>query len=257
MNWLKNIVNDIKDRKYLESYVVLIVGIGVLLFDIFGDPDSSIPTEIILAILSVLIYLSILERRDYSKLFDQGDFIGINSFRPTRGKEHALDKYLPNAKSEIAMLAVQHSTIGHQYLGELEKKAKEGCKIKILMMAPRDEAGNVNPNVIEYESQRQYTDLLLKLEASTNTFKKWLSSLDNQVRERVEIRQYLAHPTVTYFFVDKDELDGFVQVEILLYQVHVRNYPRYLVMNKDNEEFFKTHTNSFEDLWKESQKLAL
>ncbi len=250
MNEFRSIISDLKNRRFIESYVLLLVGIGVLVFDIIGDVPSSVINEVILAVLSVLIYLSILERRDYYKLLDHGEQIeGITVFHTNRDFLFGLKILLNQATSEIDMLAVQHGSLRQGYLELLEEKAKSGCKIRILMMSPRDKDNNPNPNVISYEAQNIFPNLLAKLNSCERDFQNWLHSLDEQIRKNVQIKMYFSSPAATYFFIDKQDAHGFVQVELLLPYIPIQKYPHYVVTKKNDEGFFKVHIDSFEKLW--------
>jgi hypothetical protein len=255
MNEFQNIQNDIKNKRFIESYIVLAMGIAVLTADIIGITSVAVMNEIILAILSTLIYLTILERREIQKASDQLDIEGISTFRANRNILIPLDVILNQAKKEIILYAVQHSTIVHQYLGLLEEKAEAGCQVKILMMAATHSDGSINPNVAESESHRRYSGLLQQIVSSTNSFSSWLASLSPPVQTRVEIRKYQECPIATYLFVDRDEVEGFVQVELLLFGIHVHDMPHYIVTKKDGGRFFDIHCESFDKLWEKSQVL--
>jgi len=255
MDELKNIRDDIKNRRFIESYIVLAVGLVILVADVFGIANPSMISGIILATLSAIVYLTVLERREFRKLSEQGNIEGITAFYPNRDNLLPLDRIINTAKQEIILYAVQHSTVVHQYLGLLEAKAETGCKVKILLMAARSPDGKVNPNVAESESHRRYTGLLAQIEASTASFQTWHASLSPTARERVEIRVYLECPIATYTFIDRDEPDGFVQVELLLYGIHVSDVPHYIVSRKKGGRFFDTHRESFDRLWAKSGTL--
>lgn len=185
------------------------------------------------------------------------DVEGIFSFHKNRGAEpHLIDRYLPEATKEVALLAVQFNSVVHQYLGTLAEKADSGCEVKILMMAPRDKHGKINPNVAAYQSQRTYTKLLARLESTTDTFVKWLASLESQVRDNIQIRQYLEHPTVSMFFVDRHTSEGFLRVEVLPYKADAHDFPNYQVLHRQDAEFFDFHSKSFDLLWRRSMALS-
>jgi hypothetical protein len=257
MNELRTIWNDIRNRNFLESYIVLAVGAVILVADIFGAIDPPVMNEVILAVLSAIVYLIVLERREYQRMSAQRDrdIEGITVFHPNRDSLLPLDRILRKAKKELILYAVQHSYVIHQCLGLLEEKAEAGCKIKILMMAPRSVDGEVNPNVMESASHRRYAGLLEQIESSAKSFQSWLGSLSASARQMVEIRTYLECPVATYTFIDKDETSGFVQVELLLYGIHVHDMPHYIVTKKDDGRFFDTHCESFDRLWSRSQVL--
>ncbi len=155
MNELRNILNDIKNKKYIESYAVFIASLGVLAASFINLSQSTL-NQAVLAILSILLYASIVERRAYSKLLERENIEGITKFRINRDKLPLLSEHIGKAKKEITILAVQHSALVHQYLGLIQQKAETGCQIKLLMMAGIDENGNINPNVKELESHLTY-----------------------------------------------------------------------------------------------------
>lgn len=254
MNEFRNILNDIKNKKYIESYVVFLASLGVLIASFINLSQSTL-NQVVLAILSILLYASIVERRSYSKLLERGNIDGIAAFRINRDKMPSLSEHIGNARKEISILAVQHSALIHQYLGLVQQKAESGCQIKLLMMAAMDENGNLNPNVKALESHLTYSEVLSQLESNATTFKTWLDSLSVRSRKQVEIRTYVEHPIGSYLFIDKDEPDGYVQVEIFLYGVHVNDMPHYVVTRRDSHRFFQIHLDSFNKLWNKSQPL--
>jgi len=200
---LQKIFDDLKNLKYIESYAVIFIVIVILGLDIFGDSvEQTIMNNATLAVLSILVYVSIQERREYSSVKGRGEINGISVFNTSRDKLPPLRQQLFAAKHEIAILAQTYNLLVHQYLGLLKQRAQSGCSLKILMMAARDENGSVNPNVESYEIRWSQKGLLPMLENNSKIFSRWLSSLDNETRKQVEIRTYLEFPFGNYFFLD-------------------------------------------------------
>jgi len=257
MNELKRIVDDIKNLDFIESYIVVVVGLVVLVASFFSNLPVSMMFQVVLAALSALVYLTIVERRAVKQLSEERDIEGIAVFHPNRDKLVPLDQSLNKAAKEIILYAVQHSTIVHQYLGLLQQKAESGCKIKVLLMAARGPDGEVNPNVRESESHRRYVGLLEAIENSTKTILEWASSLSRAAQERVEVRAYTECPVATYTFIDRNEPNGFVLVEIMHYGVHVHDMPHYILTKRDgiSRRFFDVHCDSFDRLWIKSRVL--
>ena len=97
--------------------------------------------EITLAVLAAIVYLIILERRESHKMSAREDVEGITTFHISRDSLPPLDRLLRKAKKEIILYAVQHSHLVHQCLGILREKAEAGCRVRVLMMAPRGPDG--------------------------------------------------------------------------------------------------------------------
>ena len=123
------------------------------------------------------------------------------------------------------------------------------------MMAPRDEEGTVNPNVEQYELQRTYSQLLHRLDSTTESFATWMATLNSDVQGRIQVRQYLEHPTVSMFFVDRKTENGFLRVEVLPYKADAHDFPNYQVLRQQDAEFFDFHCKSFDLLWRQSSPL--
>jgi|GEM_PF-2924212 len=257
MNVLQSIIADLQRHRHLESYATILVGSVLLLISVFGAKPAFAINGVLAAVL-VLLYSNILRSRESEKLSRTLDVAGISAFHKDRGVEpHLIPRLLPTAKHDIAMLAVQFSSIVHDYLGTLAEKAAAGCKVKILMMASRDANGNINPNVEAYESQRTYTDLRSRLENTAHTFAEWLASLDESIRRNIEIHEYTEHPTVSMFFVDRNDIHGFLRVEVLHYKTHAHQFPNYQVLRKDDADFYDFHWKSFEALWNSARPLTV
>ena len=170
----------------------------------------------------------------------------------------SLDSLLRKAQKEIILYAVHHSTIVHHGLGLLREKVEAGCEVKILLMAAQSADGKVNPNVLETESHRTYdVGLLSRIESNTQSFQTWLNTLSEAARKKIEIRAYQQCPINTFVIIDRDEPNGFVQTEVLLYGLVVRNKPHYKLTKKDGENLFKAHCESFDQLWNRAEILHL
>jgi hypothetical protein len=255
MSILRDILDDLLNKRCLESYATIACGVVLLLVSVLGG-HPAVATNAILAAVLVVLYSNVLRAREAWPIQPKQDISGISAFHKDRGVEaHLIARLLPKARHEIAMLAVQFSSVVHDYLGALAEKAEEGCQIKILMMAPRDAQGNVNPNVEAYESQRTYTNLLSRLDDTANTLARWVTSLAPSIRKQIEIKQYLEHPTVSMFFIDRADVDGFLRVEVLPYKADAHDFPNYHVRRRDDEGFYDFHSRSFDLLWKKSMRL--
>ena len=106
-----------------------------------------------------------------------------------------------------------------------------------------------NPNVSEIAKHRLYSGLLQKLESNIKTLKDWMARLDSSIYNRIEIRTYQEFPVATYAFIDRETMDGFVQVEVCLYGIQVFDMPSYIVTKRNGGNFYDIHYKSFEKLW--------
>lgn len=241
LNEIRNIWNDFKNGDYISSYIVILVSCVILVISIFTNVNISVILNLILAVLSVLIYSMIVERREYKKLGEKSQIEGITQFHPNRAKLPKLDEIIKAAKKDIALYAVVHNSLVHGHLGLLKEKAKNGCKVKILIMDTKDVEGNRNPNLKALGEIRPDVwgrhKAISQIDANTNLLRNWLESLGSPLREMVEIRTYTEFPVATYTFIDRDDIEGFVIVEVMLFGIDVYNIPHYIVSRKDGGKF--------------------
>jgi hypothetical protein len=172
-----------------------------------------------------------------------------------RSHMQPLEALFQKAQKEIILYAVQHSYVVHHGLGLLQAKLEAGCKVRILLMAAKNQNGAINPNVIESESHRTYTGLIPQIESSTYSFESWYDSLTEAKKRLAEIRTYQQCPIMSLTIIDKDEPNGLIQSEILLYGVDVREMPHYILTKKNGSNLFKAHCVSFDRLWNKSEVL--
>ena len=258
----------------LIGSIMLIVGItGVIPI---GNPQPTIAEPLLKAVLILIGILLILSgpilvwREQIStsnpdetilkpapKIFRGGkqDDNSTHIILANRNSMPSLEVLIQKAQKEIIMCAVQHSYLAHQGLSLLQAKLETGCKVKILMMAAKNQNGEINRNVIEFESHRTYKGLLSQIESSTQLFETWFDSLSEASKKLIEIRSYQQCPIAALIFIDRDELNGLIQTEILLYGIDVREMPHYVLTQKSGSNLFKTHCESFDQLWSKAQIL--
>jgi hypothetical protein len=178
-----------------------------------------------------------------------------NIILANRKHMHPLEALIQKAQKEIILYAVQHSYVVHHGLGLLQAKLETGCKVRILLMAAKNQNGEINPNVIESASHRTYTGLLTQIESNTHSFESWFDSLTEAKKKLAEIRIYYQCPIMSLTIIDKDEPGGLMQSEVLLYRVDVRDMPHYILTKKNGSNLFKAHCESFDQLWSKSEVL--
>ncbi|MFX0136061.1 MAG: DUF5919 domain-containing protein [Candidatus Hodarchaeota archaeon] len=249
MSEFRKILKDLNERRFIESYLVLLLALSLLIADIFELIDPSILNKMILAVLSALLYVKILERREFKESTLSKEIEDISIFHSSRKNMISFSELINKAKKELIFYSIQHDTLVKNFLGQIEKKAEDGCKIKILIMSPLTENGSINPNVSEIAKHRLYSGLLQKLESNITTLKDWMARLDSSIYNRIEIRTYQEFPVATYTFIDRETMDGFVQVEVCLYGIQVFDMPSYIVTKKNGGNFYDMHYKSFEKLW--------
>ena len=153
--FFQRILEDIRQKKNLELYLILIVLIALFLADIFGVEDTSAFSEIILAALAVLIYGQIGVRHEeeaktksIKELKNQIDINTkqvITEMRMRPRVSDVFEKDIPDLTlhiEEATVIKMQGVNLGRMvvhYLSALEKHLKRGREVKILISLPTPE----------------------------------------------------------------------------------------------------------------------
>ncbi len=95
MDELRQILNDLRQGKDIEKYLLVILALVIGIIDIFGFGNQSIINAVILAVLAVLAYGRISDRRKQDIRIR-----GIREFHENRSTVPTLDATFKNKKNE-------------------------------------------------------------------------------------------------------------------------------------------------------------
>ncbi len=245
-------------KNYLEDFVIIILAVVANIFGIFYFNQTTFYT----IALSILVYLAFsvfrvkrLTRKTAKLIQKQIQKEQIIKFYETKESYPRLEDILKQAKSEIFIIAIAATTIIHSYLSFLEKKAKEGVKVKILIWQPEKDYRHKELLYRMYEHVLAQRELESQINSRIEQLKNFYNELSEKERKKVEMRLSDKFLTVSLIFIDKDKKKGFVQLQPILYRARPDDLPILIYKKSDYPNAFNILKKQYEGLWKESRPL--
>jgi hypothetical protein len=176
-------------------------------------------------------------------LIKQGATPSLDAIFLDRKSLSPLEKRLQFSK-EVIFTGGSLFRISTEYLGFLEQKAQEGCKLKFLLVEPRSETSRLVAQYIVYEISDPATyDEQIK-NSLTNLWK-----LQQTYEKLVEIRVSQCVPPFGLLITDPTKAHGTIQVEIYALAVPTRNRPEFTLL-KDRDPYWHTFfLRQFDKVW--------
>ncbi len=134
--------------------------------------------------------------------------------------------------------------ISTEYLGFLEQKAQENCKLKFLLVEPQSESSRLVAQYVVYE----INEPIAYDEQIKNSLKN-LGKLQKKYENLVEIRVSQCVPPFGLLITDSIKDHGIVQVEIYTLAVPTRNRPEFTLLKRRDPYWHNFFLSQFEQMW--------
>ena len=248
---LQRIFKDFQAGRNIEIYVLTLLAIVIAVLDIFNVVNQLIANAVILSVLAALLYGRILDRRQF-----ENQIHGIREFHENRETVPSLQETLSGAKRELLLIGVALTSVVHSQRALLENLARKGCKIKIAVWKPPSDNQQRALLIEKLEDVIDVPDLERNLPGNIERLRHWYSSLDESARKNIEIRGYTAFPSLSIIFVDKDNPEGLVHVEPIIYRAPPEELPSFRLGPHDAPKLFQILGRRYTLLWENSESLV-
>ena len=125
MKSLKSIWEDIKSGRNIDIYITVVIAVGIALVDIFGVVNQSIISSATLAVLALVAYSLLQDRRK-----NQFPIVISSS---NEGNNRRLLEYISTNKVTSARM-IQYS--GHMIQPVIAELLERGAKVELLLQSP-------------------------------------------------------------------------------------------------------------------------
>lgn len=159
-------------------------------------------------------------------------------------------KYLPSFESqtrtanEINVVAVSGTTLFFSNLGAFEKRIKEGCKLRVILLNPGSNAleawemiSKTPTTASDIDSVLQILKGLMQLESAEGT---------------CEVRLSEALLPFSMVAVDMERETGEMVVEYHTYRTALEVRPHFHLTAHESQDWFRFYVQQFEQIWSES-----
>ena len=247
-DFLQSVWRDIKDRKNLELYLVLIVALVVIIADVFGVNTGPAIFGIVLSVLALLTFGLIEDRHASERI--EGKINDIATGKS--GKQFFVEwddapfRERLKTASEVSLLAVAN----HVFLSKNDEPIKEflkkGGTLRCILVEPKGNAMNMATNLaIGYEKQLEA--LATQVELSLRQFCDFAQAAPSADRVRVKLIDHLPYAIMT--MIDHQSLDGIMYVSLQGFELPPSSRPSFILHKKDDGKWFTFYQQSFENLW--------
>jgi hypothetical protein len=272
-DFLGRLWSDLQERKNLELYLVLTIAAVILGADILGISSISIFFEIVLAVLALLVYNAIDQRHTQEELEKQLNSIeqqlqenqsiimqnmsDINSmlkknatFNMVRDRSQLVDiEEMAAGATEIAAAGITLVSIVTPRYDFFTQKAREGCKLRFLLLDPDSLAAQV------WNSGQR---IITTSEDNATTLKTLQRLMQNKgLKGKCEVRLTQFQLPFSIVITDPDKDQGRMNVEFLAYKTSLPRRPHIHLSRRESEKWFKFFSNQFEQLWSDATRLEL
>ena len=255
---LKLIAKEIRRRENIDLYVTILLAIVVGILGVVGNVRFEIISAAILATLGLLANSLLASRRSTDKLAERltalesirSDIasigkgqLALEKFFLTREQLPSFEEQLTDAQS-IDICGMSLLAVATRHRGILLDKVRRGCKIRLLLLNPRNES--LMQMIAPFISS-------LTVPAHTDAIRTSLTCLRSDPAffnsDLVQIRVYdypLAHAMLV---INRDMPDGRLRVEMYMHSSMPANAPGFYILKKDEPRWFDVFVAEFEEHW--------
>jgi len=204
-------------------------------------------TSIFIERLGMLTRIENVTEATHNHLISQGLNPSVDHVFSDRKSLPPLEERLEHAK-EIMITGGSLFRLGSEYTGYFEQKAKDGCKLKFLLLHPESDAARLVAKYVVYELNN-YTAYKSQIDTSLYNFQR----LKQHYNTLVEIRTYKLVPPYSLLITDPERSNGSVLVELYTCAVPTRDRPQFTLFASKDPQYYKFFLNQFRLMWDEAE----
>lgn len=244
MEFFRRIVSDIRKGENIDLYFFAFAALTLAILNGLGLASKTLVESVTLALLGLLAAYSLGIRDRLSNISSK--LTGTNNLLYEELPSDLRDTVISNSK-ELFIIGISLSRTVATFYSQLEKKLKDGQKIKILVVDPNGEAAKLLPQRI----YRPITNQRLSDKISDTLL--LACSLYSKAPDQIEIRT-IDFPIPFGCFASNIELsDGSIYVEYYSYKT-TRDLPCVVVSSRKDPHWYSVYKTEILNLWNAGQK---
>ena len=233
----------LKPSRLLPLFTILGAGVAIVL-SLFGIITLSIAENITIALLGLLAIDALSERLNVLEgIENKLSSLSAGQTLKSRTEVLPVDIHAAHA-TEICFVAISGISLRVRYFGFLEKKIKDGCRVRVILLDP-DELGVQACNLISRVTTAQ-ADIRSALESF-----RGLMQLE-KVKGKFEVRLSKAFIPFAMQAIDLHKASGSMVVEFHTYKKTLNERPHIFLTALDHPQWFDFYRQQFEQAWSES-----
>ena len=231
---LRNLLKRLMKIENAPTIVALLVSLGVVILDLLNLVSQDTVFVTVLFSIGVLALGTLVERVTYldriedriTRLGATSELGGISRVFQRRDQLPEYQGYISSSRAEILITGLALATTTVRFLDLLKSKAKSGCSVKILLIAPmEDEEGRAILQSLGRMIGTSEDILKKQIESSLEYLANALRNSDAKTRAKFEVRTYRLNPTYGVLAVDGNLPTGKILLAMYPYRCSEVNWP--------------------------------
>lgn len=240
MRVLQRLWKDIRRGENIDLYVTVTVAIALAVLNVIGIAPQPWVASLILAVLALLAITTLGNRYRLETVLQSMSQTTRKLFLGSYPTD--LENDVERAK-ELWIVGVSLYTTTMKYYSSLERKLKEGCSVKILLVNPDGPA-------VEMAATRKYGPVNIEDERTRiRTSLQRLCELQRATKGQLEIRTLDNSLTFGAFAIDPETSGGVLYIEHYGFKTRRENV-RKLILHRSEEGWYNSIKTEIYDLWK-------
>ncbi|HUN24215.1 MAG TPA: hypothetical protein PK299_13880 [Anaerolineales bacterium] len=251
--FFQKIWRDIKQRKNIELYVILLLSMIILVMDIFDVASDSALQGILLAVMSVLVYGLIESRHSSEEIISE-----LHSLKQSMNPSASLKRWQPaeitsaftKAKKISFLNVANYSWVGHNH-AVLRTFLKSGGTIRCILVEPDSEAFHM---ILDRDPKgtADADGLRMDIQLSEKLLYQIGREADNE--SGVEVRFVKSLPPMVMTMVNENLENGEIFVSFNGYKQEYDERPSVTLKKIQDGEWFTYYQNTFNNYWENTTK---
>jgi len=241
---IRRTLTDLKQGKYVESYIIIFLTLVIITLDIFNLSQQDWLNEVTLALLALLAYGQMENRRATEQIIRE---------RQKTANALLLKKY-PEAFEEDIERANELWIVGftlertvNTYLPKIRDKLRRQGKVRILVLKPDSEASRMAARR-DYRPQR--TEKIYNQKIHTTLDELCYLIKNEKSAKNLQIKTSEIMYPFGYYAVDPETPDGVIYME--QYSIKFENDIPKLVFHSYDGEWYQFFRQQLYTLWEDS-----
>lgn len=258
MNFFQKILNDVKNRQNIDLYLTLLIAVVVSILGFLGTSSQQILFSAIVAVLALIAFNLLQNRRDYEEVTSLLEKLEINN---NVSERFFHNNFNPSAFRESVMVAkeaffwgVSLSVTVPALDYAIEQGIKQGLTARFLMIQPESTAVEMTAfrNWYRRDTQevnsmaREVLSRLSKIEALSSS---WPGS--------IEVRTVNYLPPYIVLATDPHLPSGSMSVYLTSFRTPNENRPGFSLSPRNDPQWFAFFKNQFEEVWQAAEYVDL
>lgn len=243
MKIIEQLWDDIKRGENIDLYITVVAAFGLAILNLFGMAPQQLISTITMTILGLLAVTNLGNRHHIQEQLRKftSQFPHLLKDRSELPSFQVRGQYA----SEIFIVGVSATTAVTPHLDFFERKMKDGCKLRFLLLDPNSQACQVFSQMSKVPNVKTDIDQTLRL-------LELLKKMERTCKGVCEVKLSSVFLPFGLAAFDPDKDTGLMNVEMYAYRRTIGERPHLILDRTNDRKWFEYYQGQYEQLWEDS-----